>query len=31
VDYLAWYAWTDLGPTGLIDLMKPENLQAALE
>jgi hypothetical protein len=30
VDYLAWYAWTDLGPPDLMDLTEPRNLAAAL-
>jgi len=30
VDYLAWYAWTDLGPPGLIDLRRTELLRQAL-
>jgi hypothetical protein len=30
VDYLAWYAWTDLGPPGLITLRHPGTLQRAL-
>jgi hypothetical protein len=30
VTYLAWYAWTDLGPRGLIDLLSPRNLRAVL-
>lgn len=30
VEYLAWYAWTDLGPTGLMDLQNQVLLSSAL-
>lgn len=30
VAYLAWYAWTDLGPDGLINLRRPHTVRIAL-
>jgi len=30
IDYIGWYAWTDLGPGGMLDLRHPQILEQAM-